>query len=104
MTNTNQPFVNTVPTAANVPAYTDKYFTRTKEIVAKFGDKTVTYAVFLRRPVLFAPRLAVTWLENVLKQEGHEVEIRYNYQEGDWLGAGEPMMYITGKFTALVEK
>ncbi len=104
MTDTHQPSVNAIPTVEDIPAYTDKYFTRTKAIVSKFGDKEVTYAVFLRRPVLFAPRLAVSWLENVLKEEGHSVKIKYNYKEGDWVGAGEPMMYLTGKFTALVEK
>ncbi len=104
MTETHHPSTVFIPTLEDVPAYTDKYFTRTKEIVSKFGDRQVTYAVFLRRPVLFAPRLAVSWLENILKQEGSTADIKYNYREGDWVGAGEPMMYITGSFAALVEK
>ena len=43
--------------------FTDKYFVKTREIVARHGDVTVTYAVFMRRPVVFCPRLAVGWLE-----------------------------------------
>ena len=33
-------------------------------VVARFGDKRVTYAVFLRRPVICAPRLMVDWLDD----------------------------------------
>ena len=35
-----------------VARFTDHYFLRTKEIVGRYGDMTVTYAVFMRRPVL----------------------------------------------------
>ena len=44
------------PGANEIPALTDKYFARTKEIVGKFGDCRVTYAIFMRRPVISAPR------------------------------------------------
>ena len=40
-------------------AWTDHYFLKTKKVVEKKGDKTVTYAVFMRRPVLFAPKIMV---------------------------------------------
>ena len=33
---------------------TDKYFTKSRQIVEKFGDKTVTYGVFLRRGTVCA--------------------------------------------------
>ena len=36
--------------AADIAARTDAYFNRTRAIVQRFGDKRVTYAVFLRRP------------------------------------------------------
>ena len=29
---------------------TDAYFNRTREVIARYGDVRVTYAVFLRRP------------------------------------------------------
>ena len=49
--------------SADIAARTDSYFNRTRRIVARFGDKRVTYAVFMRRPVISAPRLMVEWLE-----------------------------------------
>ena len=51
--------------AGDIAARTDTYFNRTKQIAARFGDKRVTYAVFLRRPVISAPRLMVEWLNRV---------------------------------------
>ena len=47
------------PTNETLGGYVDKYFLRTKDCVARFGDKRVTYAIFMRRPVTCAPRLAV---------------------------------------------
>ena len=44
--------------AADIAGRTDVYFNRTRAIVQRFGDKRVTYAMFLRRPVISAPRLA----------------------------------------------
>ena len=40
---------------ADITARTDSYFNRTKAIVARYGDKRVTYALFLRRPVIKSP-------------------------------------------------
>ncbi len=37
--------------AEYVRTRTDKYFTKSREVVEKFGDKTVTYGVFMRRRV-----------------------------------------------------
>ncbi|MGP1396415.1 MAG: nicotinate phosphoribosyltransferase [Inquilinaceae bacterium] len=87
----------------SIAAWTDKYFLRTKETVGRFGDARVTYAIFMRRPVLSAPRLALEWLETVQKARGAEVEIDLRYEEGKWVGAGEPLLYITGSFYHLVE-
>ncbi len=80
---------------------TDAYFNRTREIIAKFGDKRVTYAVFLRRPVISAPRLAVNWLQAVAAEQGFEVDLDVTHPEGSWVGAGEPLIYITGPFRHL---
>ncbi len=38
--------------AADISARTDAYFNRTKAVVARYGDQRVTYAVFMRRPVI----------------------------------------------------
>ena len=74
------------PDLAQIPAWTDHYFLRTKQAVQRFGDVRVTYAVFMRRPVIAAPRLAVDWLKEVAAARGAAVEIEVNYDEGKWVG------------------
>jgi nicotinate phosphoribosyltransferase len=91
------------PDLHELPAWTDQYFLKTKQAVGRFGDKTVTYAVFMRRPVISAPRLAVAWLEDVAKARGAEVKVEVNYSEGRWVGAGEPILYVTGSLFHLVD-
>ena len=63
----------------------------------------MTYAVFMRRPVLSTPRLAVDWLRRVTAERGAVVEVELLHEEGDWVGAGEPMIYIHGPFRHLVD-
>jgi nicotinate phosphoribosyltransferase len=91
------------PSAADLPRFTDKYFLKTREIVGRYGDVTATYAVFMRRPVVFTPRLAVDWLQEMAAARGSSFAIDTSYQEGDWVGAGEPLMYITGSLGHLVD-
>jgi nicotinate phosphoribosyltransferase len=83
--------------------WTDVYFNRTKEIIARFGDAAVTYAIFMRRPVVSAPRLAVEWLQAAAVDRGTTFEIELGVEEGHWIGAGEPLMYVTGSFYHLVD-
>ena len=91
------------PTPDTLSGYVDKYFTRTKHCVAAFGDKRVTYAVFMRRPVTCATKLSVEWLKWIMAERGAEVDIQVLHKEGAWVGAGEPMLYITGSFYHLVD-
>jgi len=63
----------------------------------------VTYAVFLRRPVISAPRLAVQWLERVARERGTPFDIDVKYPEGAWVGAGDPLLYLSGSFAALAD-
>ena len=46
------------PSPDDIERWTDRYFVKSKETIGRFGDMTVTYAVFMRRPVIFTPRLA----------------------------------------------
>ena len=91
------------PAAGDVERWTDRYFIKTKQTIGRFGDKTVCYAVFMRRPVIFTPRLMVRWLEQVMAARQIDVRIDLNYNEGDWVGAGEPLIYISGSFYHLVD-
>ncbi len=93
----------TIPPENEIGRYTDKYFSKTRQIVERFGDCRVTYAVFMRRPVLCTPRLAVGWLERMAEARGADVEVELLYPEGAWVGAGEPMMYVRGPFRHLVD-
>ncbi len=86
-----------------VPMWTDAYFKRTKEIIGKFGDAQVTYAIFMRRPVVSAPKMALDYLAEVAQEQGFEYKVDLQYEEGRWVGAGEPIMYITGSFYHLSE-
>ncbi len=86
---------------SDIAARTDVYFNRTREVVRRFGDKRVTYAVFLRRPVISAPRLMLDWLTLVASTRAITFEIDVMHPEGSWTGAGEPIVYIGGSFAEL---
>ncbi|GBR11890.1 nicotinate phosphoribosyltransferase [Acetobacter oeni] len=88
---------------ADIAARTDSYFNRTKTIVTRFGDCVVTYAVFIRRPVLSATAILERWLENIARERGIEIIVEPTHTEGEWVGAGEPLLYITGFFSHLTD-
>ncbi len=87
----------------DIAGRTDVYFNRTKAILSRFGDAAVTYAVFLRRPVICAPRLMQDWLTETAAARGTAFDIALVRKEGEWAGAGEPLAYISGRFSALVD-
>jgi nicotinate phosphoribosyltransferase len=89
--------------AASLAARTDSYFLKTKAIVGQFGDRQATYAVFMRRPVISAPRFAIEFLEGMAAKRGTRFEIELNHPEAAWVGAGEPIMYVTGSLYHLVD-
>ena len=97
----HQPGPASEPAAADVEQWTDLYFLKTKAVVEKFGDAQVTYAVFMRRPVISAPRLTIDWLKAMAAERGTEFQIDLRYAEGRWVGAGEPLMYISGSLVHL---
>jgi nicotinate phosphoribosyltransferase len=84
-------------------AQTDSYFLKTKAIVGRFGDRPATYAVFMRRPVICTPRLTIDFLEGVAAERGTTFEIELNHPEGALVGAGEPILYLTGALFHLVD-
>lgn len=90
-------------TPDDIARLTDSYFLRTKAIVARFGDRRATYAIFMRRPVIAAPRFAVEFLEAMAVERDTPIDIDLLYREGDWVGAGEPLLYISGSLYHLVD-
>ena len=72
-------------------------------MVEKHGDIDVTYAVFMRRPVLSAPAMAIDWLEAMMAHRNMKVNINLCHPEGNWVGAGQPICYITGALSGLVD-
>ena len=91
------------PTPKDLPRLTDSYFLRTKEVVKRFGDKQATYAIFMRRPVICTPLLMLDFLKAMAAERGTEFAIELNHAEGDWVGAGDPLIYITGSLYHLVD-
>jgi nicotinate phosphoribosyltransferase len=87
----------------SLAARTDSYFLKAKAIVGRFGDRQATYAVFMRRPVVCTPRLAIAFLEDAAVGRGVRFDIELNHPEGALVGAGEPLLYITGSLFHLVD-
>jgi nicotinate phosphoribosyltransferase len=88
---------------AGLAAHTDSYFLKTKAIVGRFGDRPATYALFLRRPVISTPALALTFLETAAAARGTRFAIELVYPEGALVGAGEPIFYVTGSLYHLAD-
>ena len=84
-------------------AHSDSYFKRTREIVRRHGDREVTYAIFMRRPVIFCPKLAFEWIETAASERETKFSIEPCFNEGDQVGAGEVLVYISGKMSHLVD-
>jgi nicotinate phosphoribosyltransferase len=84
-------------------AQTDSYFLKTKAIVGHFGNRSATYAVFMRRPVICAPRFAIEFLESVAAERGEKFDIELSRPEGAWIGAGDPILYVSGSLFHLVD-
>ena len=88
---------------ASLAAATDAYFHRTKKLLEAEGGGEVTYAVFLRRPILAAHGIALSWLRRMAEARGFPLSLEMRYAEGDWVGAGEPLFYYGGPFAELVD-
>ena len=84
-------------------AQTDSYFLKTKAIVGCFGDRPASYAVFMRRSVICTPRLALDFLRSQAAERGADFAIELNHPEGAWVGAGDPILYVTGSLFHLVD-
>ena len=95
--------INHGPSLEDQPSLTDSYFNLTRRVVNSFGDTRVTYAIFMRRPITLAPKLAIKWLKNIIDLRGGDLEINQLHKEGAWVGAGEPLFYIRSKMSNIVD-
>ena len=91
------------PSPEEQPGLTDTYFRNTRRIVEANGDCEVEYAVFMRRPVTYAGRLATEWLQLMARHRNVIIEVDQPYIEGAWVGAGEVLCYLRGPLSALVD-
>ncbi len=89
--------------AAYVHSRTDKYFTKSRQIVEKFGDKTVTYGVFLRRGTICAVNPALEILREYYPPDAVPLKITRLYEEGAFVPDQKPIFTYTGSFAALAE-
>src|SRR6516165_2823781 len=65
--------------------------------------RQATYAVFMRRPVISAPRFAIEFLENIAAERGVKFDIELGHPEGAWVGAGDPILHVSGPLFHLVD-
>ena len=88
---------------AFVRSRTDKYFTKSREVVERFGDRTVTYGVFLRRGVICAVNPAIELLRQYYPEGAVPLRITRLYEEGAFVPDQKPLFTYTGSFAALLE-
>src|SRR4030081_2790972 len=80
---------------------TDKYFSKSRQIVEKFGDRSVTYGVFLRRGVICAIDPAIDLLRQYYSARAEALKITRLYEEGPFVPDQKPIFTYTGSFAAL---
>ena len=98
-----RPVNSSGPMSDRHPELTDTYFKNTRRIVQEHDESIVEYAVFMRRPVTYAGKLAVDWLLAIAAERGEKIEVDQPHIEGAWVGSGEPLCYLRGPLSALVD-
>lgn len=78
---------------------TDKYFTKTRNAINKFGNKKVSYGVFLRRDCLCAISPALDFLI----KNAPNVTINRLYEEGSLVRSEEVLFTFEAPFDEVVE-
>jgi len=86
-----------------VRSRTDKYFTKSREVVEKFGDREASYGVFLRRRTICAINPAIEVLHECYPADSTPLRITRLYEEGAFVPDEKPMFTYTGSFAALLE-
>lgn len=98
----NQP-VDPTAKDAFVRARTDKYFTKSRQVVEKFGDMPVTYGVFMRRRVICAIQPAIDVLHSYYTSTSIPLQVNRLYEEGAFVPDTKALFTYSGSFAALLE-
>ena len=91
--------VDIIQCQGSVEMLTDKYFTHARRVAECFGEKTVTYAVFMRRRVIAALAVAIRFVERLVP----EARVTRRYQDGDGVPAERVLFTIEGPYSQLSE-
>lgn len=78
---------------------TDKYFSKTRNIINNIGEKEVSYGVFQRRDVIAATQPAV----DLINKFCPEATVIQHFEEGALVPSQAKVLTITGPFSKLVE-
>src|SRR5437879_6799694 len=81
----------------------EKYCTKSRQIIERFGDRGVTYGVFLRRGVICAVNPAIDALRTYYPESAQPLKITRLYEEGAFVPDQMAIFTYTGSFSALVE-
>lgn len=86
-------------TREEIQERTDKYFTKTANVVKMFGSKEVTYGVFLRHDCICAIEPAITFI----KSNVPGIKVQRLHDEGKIVRSEDVLFTYTGAFEELVE-
>ncbi|MCZ7563061.1 MAG: hypothetical protein M5U08_03965 [Burkholderiales bacterium] len=86
-----------------VRSRTDKYFTKSRQIVERFGDRTVTYGVFMRRRVVCAINPAIEALREYYPADAVPLAVTRNYEEGAFVPDQKAIFTYCGSYANLLE-
>ena len=88
---------------ANIEKYTDKYFSKTKQIIKANDEAIVIYAFFLRQDSLLAIQSALDFIHDYKLNYNYDIQVMTIYKEGDFVEKEKALFFLKGKFTQLVE-
>lgn len=78
---------------------TDKYFSYSRQVAEKFGEKEVVYAVFMRRRVISACEPAIRLIKRLVP----EARVKRFYEEGEIVPSEVKLFEVTGPYSKLSE-
>jgi nicotinate phosphoribosyltransferase len=91
--------VDIINCQGSVEELTDKYFTHSRRVAERHGDKTVTYAVFMRRRIVAALAVAIRYVERLVP----EAKVTRRYEDGEGVPAERVLFTIEGPYSKLSE-